>query len=315
MREPGKQSIRVADRELFKQAQLGSATTVRRHVHQLERSGWLTFMRTRGRNVPEYHFPKQQTRSQLIKVPASLLLDANLTPFAKWFYAFLIAYCKHKQTHVATQSELLKTAGLAGDQALRGAIAQLQHTGWLRIRRHGRSTGSMYELLDPHWALREAIREDIAFDLMSRTYKGESLLKAMLDILVPFEPCEDNAQPKYLVNLSTGQLMEFDRWYPLARVAIEFNGPQHYEPTNAFPDPNNVLQQRQRDLLKLAHATQYKTHFVTITPPELTFPKLQEIFAGLLPMVPLQPEDPVVRFLAHYSRNYARKASRGQFDD
>lgn len=305
---------RLPDRVLLQSAQLGSRNTLRKHLTQLEHNGWLDVTRARGRSVPRYRLrPRSGKWGPTVKLAVSLVEDPNLSPLAKWLYGFLVCCSRPQTAFTARQTELLEAAGLGDNRAFRAAVKQLQATGWLRVRRTGGAGGSVYEPLDPHFALRTAVRERIEVDLQQITYKGELLLKEMLNVLVPDEPCQDNARPSYLLNVATGNLMEFDRWYPEARVAIEFNGPQHYRATRMFSDSEAVRQQQQRDLMKLAWAAQFGTTLVTITPPELTFPILQQKLAALLPLAPLYNEDPVVRFLDRYSRNYARKAGRSEF--
>lgn len=313
--EPNGDECRLPDRVLLRSAQLGSRNTLRKNLTQLEQNGWLDVTRGRGRSVPRYRLrPRAGKWGPTVKLAGSLVGDASLSPLAKWLYGFLVVCCfQQKTAYTARQTELREAAGLGDNRALRTAVKQLQATGWLRVRRKGGAGGSVYEPLDPHFALRTAVRERIEADLQQITYKGELLLKEMLNVLVPDEPCQDNARPSYLLNVATGNLMEFDRWYPEARVAIEFNGPQHYRATRMFSDSEAVRQQQQRDLMKVAWAAQFGTTMVTITPSELTFPILQQKLAGLLPLVSLHNDDPVVRYLDRYSRHYARKAGRGEF--
>ena len=72
-------------------------------------------------------------------------------------------------------------------------------------------------------------------------YYGEALLKALLDLLVGETHYLDNARPSFLVNPLTQQLLEYDRYYPSRRVAIEFHGPQHDRATAVFPDEQAAL--------------------------------------------------------------------------
>ncbi|WP_264844312.1 hypothetical protein [Caldinitratiruptor microaerophilus] len=145
--------------------------------------------------------------------------------------------------------------------------------------------------------------------LEREAYKGEAVIKELANVQVASNRFHDNARPGFLVNPLTGERLEFDRWY-LEGVALEFQGRQHYEPTEAFPDPEKQRQQRARDLIKLALAREHGVRVVLIHPEDLTFERLRAKLEGLLPLRELHEEDPVVQYLRTVSRRYVRKAAR-----
>lgn len=64
-------------------------------------------------------------------------------------------------------------------------------------------------------------------------------------------------RPKYLRNPETGRCLEYDCYDPVLRIAIEYNGRQHYEYTPRFhKDINKFYDQIYRDRLKLTLSTQ-----------------------------------------------------------
>ena len=71
---------------------------------------------------------------------------------------------------------------------------------------------------------------------------GQDLCKAYLQRLVP-EMAMENHRPDWLHG------MELDFYFPSAKVAIEFNGDQHYFATGLSADP---MPQKQRDARKKA---------------------------------------------------------------
>jgi hypothetical protein len=66
-------------------------------------------------------------------------------------------------------------------------------------------------------------------------HRGETVLVALDDY-------EDNASPDLLLNPYTRELMELDRYYPTAGVAVEYNGDQHYDETDLATFEETVKQ-------------------------------------------------------------------------
>lgn len=52
-------------------------------------------------------------------------------------------------------------------------------------------------------------------------------------------------------NDKTGRPLFIDAYFPNSRLAVEYNGPQHYEEVLMYANPNDTLEDRQyRDKLK-----------------------------------------------------------------
>lgn len=309
----GTWTCRIAGRELLAYPGLRSAHGLRAHVGRLVDSGWLRIERARGRQPGAYHLRTPDgpvSASRTVAVPASLITLPDVPPSAKCLYAALLAHCdRQKQTCSARQEEVLRWAGLGSQHTLQAQCRRLQEAGWLRIGRASGPHCTTYEVLDPHRAAREAERERVRMRLEREAYKGEGVMKELANVQVASDRFQDNARPGFLVNPLTGERLEFDRWYTEG-VALEFNGRQHYRPTDAFPDPEQQRQQRTRDLVKLALAREHGVKVVVLHPEDLTFEGLRAKLEGLLPLRELHEEDPVVQYLTGVSRRYVRKASR-----
>jgi hypothetical protein len=65
------------------------------------------------------------------------------------------------------------------------------------------------------------------------------------------------------VNPETHRRLEYDIFIPNKRVAIEFNGEQHYKPVSVFGSGSNI-QQFRRDQIKAQHAIANKIVLITI---------------------------------------------------
>ncbi|BDG62088.1 hypothetical protein caldi_31780 [Caldinitratiruptor microaerophilus] len=315
---PGVWQCRLSLPDLLVHTGFGSTNTVRSHLARLEREGWLSIKKARSHRPTLYalHTPHGPVSAELtVAVPASLITLPPLSPGAKCLYAALLARREPgTRKCAARQLEVLRWSGLGSDNTLRGQLERLQQAGWLQVHRNPGASGSTYELLDPHRAAREAELERVKLRLGREAFKGEAVMKELLNVRVADNRFQDNARPGFLVNPLTGERLELDRYY-LAGVALEFNGRQHYGPTGAFPDPGEARQQRLRDLVKDALARQYGVHLVVVHPEDLTFERLAEKLKGLLPLRELRKEDPVVGYLDKVSKAYVRKATRGEPGD
>lgn len=310
---PGVWQCRFSLPDLLVHTGFGCTNTLRSHLARLEREGWLSIEKARGRRPTLYalHTPHGPMSAELtVAVPASVITLPSLSPGAKCLYAALLAHCGPRtRMCTACQPQVLGWAGLGSDNTLHSQVRQLQQSGWLRVQRNPGAGGSTYEVLDPHWAAREAELERVKIRLAREAFKGEAVMKEMLNVRVADNRFQDNARPGFLVNPLTGERLELDRYY-LVGVALEFNGRQHYGPTAAFPDPEEARQQRLRDLVKDALARQHGVHLVVVHPEDLTFERLAEKLKGLLPLRELRKEDPVVRYLDKLSRAYVRKVTQ-----
>ncbi len=59
-----------------------------------------------------------------------------------------------------------------------------------------------------------------------------------------------NVRPKWLINDKTGYPMELDLYNAELKLAIEYNGPQHYEIVPNLNDQEMLTEQKYRDKLK-----------------------------------------------------------------
>jgi len=73
--------------------------------------------------------------------------------------------------------------------------------------------------------------ESVATPVVSR---GERLMKAYLDEMLPGLTPLDNIRPEWLINRRTGKRLELDRYYPEIQAAFEFHGDQHFRSVESF---------------------------------------------------------------------------------
>ncbi len=105
--------------------------------------------------------------------------------------------------------------------------------------------------------------------------------------------------------------MQLDRYYPPG-VAFEFNGPQHYGPTQHYT-AEEAANQRVRDLIKAGICASRGIQLKIVHAEDLSLSKMKKIVGHLLPLRDLRHEGPRIRYLESVSRLYRRKAQRSQF--
>lgn len=303
----------LPQRELAAAAQIKDIRTLRSHLYALDRSGWIRMIRRPGPLPAQYELntrpraSRGRFLSRMVSIPAALIDSRMVAPQAVSMYATIVMLARSGPGVAIHQRHLARLVGFGNITTLRKYTRQLVREGWLRLSRGAWNRAYQYEPLDPHFLQRKSVLFQVQQRLEEAAYYGEALLKEMLTVLVPDDHYQDNARPGFLVNPGTDQLLEFDRWYTRARVAFEFNGPQHYRTTQEFPGPEVVRKQRLRDLLKIGISSQLGIHLLTIEPRDLTFPRLIEIIDGVLPVRRLSWQDPVVRFLDEASQAYVSR--------
>ncbi len=133
-------------------------------------------------------------------------------------------------------------------------------------------------------------------------------MREYLSLLINSDEFEDDAAPGWLVNPRTLERLQLDRFYP-PRVAFEYNGPQHYRATGKF-SADEVVGQRERDLIKLGLCVTRGITLVTIHPEDLTLRGMKQAVGSLLPLRDLTGSDLLIDYLETESRRYRRIASR-----
>lgn len=134
--------------------------------------------------------------------------------------------------------------------------------------------------------------------------RGERLMKAMLDVTVDDDDYIENARLEWTASGANYHRLEFDRFYSRAKVAIEFQGRQHFQAV-AFPDGmSNLQQQEVRDGLKALACLRQGVIFVEINDIELSYETIATKLRGLLPLIPPPRDRPLFRALENMCHSY-----------
>lgn len=197
-------------------------------------------------------------------------------------------------------AEFSRLAGLHV-KTVKRAVRCLAEAGWIRIVQKNRLAPIRFRLQHAD----EARKFEVQRRLERAEFKGEALMREILSVAVDSQDCVDNARPAFLVNPATGERLEFDRFYPLDRVAFEFNGRQHYEVTEWY-SKEEVAAQRKRDAIKQLICREKKIELVVVRAEDLSFNTILEKIGDLLPLRNLQGYERTIKFLEEACARHRR---------
>lgn len=244
---------------------------------------------------------------KLVSLPADLVWDLSVPAPAKGLYLVLVGFGEREEAAAEAISvslrDLLVPAGWKDPKTLRRWLAVLEKTGWIRAEEDGARL--RISLTTP----REQALARATERLGTAKFKGEALMREWLTLLVDRDDYEDNARPPFLRNPLTGQVMEYDRFYPPA-VAFEFNGPQHYGTTEQFPDRREARMREALDAIKLGLSVRHGVQVIVVHPQDLTLGGMRGKIEGILPVRQVPEGDPVAQYLGKVSTAYMRACRR-----
>lgn len=194
-------------------------------------------------------------------------------------------------------------------RTVRRAMTELINAGWLNVEQRNQQAPLCFELLNAETARGEAALAVAQHRLEQAEFRGEALMREFLSLLVESEEHEDDAAPGFLVNPETNERLQFDRFYPRAGVAFEFNGPHHYGPTSTVSARKSAKQQA-RDLMKIGICVRRGISLIVVHQADLSLKGMQAKVSRLLPLRDLHGYDPLIRFLERAGRKYRQTAKK-----
>lgn len=241
-------------------------------------------------------------------IPEALLTASDISPAARLLFGQLQSvpdFERHSGSF--TYAQLSHLTG-SSDDALRRAVAELANAGWLTVTQTNRKSPVTFTLRDPVSTRQRARLSAIRRKIKSAPNKGEALLREFLNTMVALDKCEENATPDFLLNPYTGELMELDRYYPTARVAFEFQGDQHFEPTD-LASFEVTVKQIGRDAMKAFICKARGIELVPILTEDLSWKALEQKLPGNLPRRDLQGLEHLVALLEGLATEYRGRAT------
>ena len=234
--------------------------------------------------------PKNRIR---VSIPVDLVLDKDLDPIAKYLY-LIIRLAKPKSI-----KELAELAGMYRNGTSKQCKA-LEAEGWIIMPK---KPGMEPLITTAPRRIQNAMASRLRDRRWISRHAGEFLMKAWLDLLVDSDTFLDNCRPSFLVNPTTQELMEYDRLYEEG-VAFEYNGRQHYTPTQRFSDVDKIQQIQLRDRLKAGISQEHGIEFVEIIESDLNLENMSANIPDILPLRPIDKNGTYVRGLTRLIEEY-----------
>lgn len=211
-----------------------------------------------------------------------------------------------------SMSDLAALSGLSSN-TVSSRVRRLADIGWMKIVPVGKQPGGRKKPVPsvPSDVQKVQVeRWKVAYSCAAQ--KGEFLAKSLMDVLIPVRNFIDNARPDFLINPLSSEPMEYDRYYPDG-WAFEFNGPQHYGPTDKFPGQQDYRDTAARDLMKQALSLKHGITLVVLTYKDLSIDGMRK---AIPPGIPIRaPEEldtggPYIRALERTCKDYRAWADR-----
>lgn len=206
--------------------------------------------------------------------------------------------------------------------AARAAARELVAAGWLAAipgeRKRPRRLGAVF----PQEVERQMLDTvQLAFD--SSANQGEWLMRAKLDLFVGSTSYIDNCRPEWMRNITTGHKLEFDRYYEMLKVALEYQGWSHHAPSTQ-QNPRDLrsqeekerayIQQLGHDAQKILTCQRRGIAFIEVTAVELAKKGLSFVPADVLPRsaYAAATDSPLADFLEGLATAYATRVLSGK---
>ena len=282
-------------------------STVYEALAALTRAGWCVEHKRRA-------LARQRIRTQLcratstrfVRLPAQLAESPReLRPQALVCFGLLQTLDGFEEGKGAFKWAELKGATGLDTRTLKRAVNELVAAGWLTIRQENRLAPVVFALHHPDVAWRRAAERR----LQKHPHTGQALMQEFLNLIVDSSEFVEDGSTGFLLNPRTQHLMQFDRFYPLHRVAFEFNGRQHYEETEIF-SKEQVSAQRERDKTKRAICAAKGITLVVVHAEDLSLGGMLRKVPDVLPKRDLRGFSSTIRHLESVARRYRTAAAR-----
>lgn len=229
-------------------------------------------------------------------LPREILQDPRLARTTKYVYLGMRAHPKTTLKGLAEALDMPYTT-------VHRCVKELQARDWVySFRRRGERSEIWVPWMPLELEHRLALEMEKLVDMAP--YRGEKLLKTLLDIIVDDEEFLDNARPEWTALGPGDTAVEFDRYYPRRMVAIEFQGRQHYQ-TVVLANAKTDLQRRlQLDGRKALACLRQGVQLIEIADIELSYDKVATKLSGVLPLIPPLMGRPIFRAIANMCQSH-----------
>lgn len=154
--------------------------------------------------------------------------------------------------------------------------------------------------------LEARLASEVAKAINVSHFKGERTTIAFVDwIVAPDVRLLFGPRPSSLQNPDTGQNMEYDIFAPDWSWATEYQGDQHFGPTQQYPGEKQFIERFRRDLMKANLSKQNHVRLSLVTKHDLTLDRILETLPSDVPRRAFDTGGPFVQMLEKAGREIA----------
>lgn len=199
---------------------------------------------------------------------------------------------------------LIEKTGIPG-ATLHRSINRLLKTDWAYVADiQGRHRARIFVPWMP-LPLERTIAQQLHELQFHAPFRGEWLLKCILDHIVADHNVHDNFRPPWAVTGHGSNRMEFDRRHVEHRLAIEFHGSQHFQKGDKFNTTDEELEaQIYRDNFKAAICIRNNIHLIEFTAADLSYAKVRQKLEKRIPLIPVRERGPIYTTIEHMCHSY-----------
>lgn len=232
-----------------------------------------------------------------------LLRDVRLSPVAA------LTWVRLHWSSVDTLAGLRRRWPM-GRERLRRGLRELLDTQWAFTVPSRRRRSPLYvSWMPPH--VEEKVVHELRRVREEVGLRGEWLLQCILYIVVDDRDCRYNARPHWFTVGGGMGPLELDVWFRSRKVAVEFQGTQHYEfEPQLHASRREFVEQQIRDNVKAGLCLRHGLHYIEIPAYELGFEYVVGRVAHVLPLRPFPEESRVVRTLRDMCASYVGSVGR-----
>ena len=210
---------------------------------------------------------------------------------------------------VNTLSGHVKAMGVP-KETLRRAVRMLIENQWaMEFRREGSRSPVIVPWMPP--AVERMVVSELREVRGEVGRVGEWNLECILYLTVDDRDVRRNARPEWFtLGVGDGR-MEIDFWFWKHRVAIEFQGRQHFEyDPELYESRRDFIEQLRRDNIKAGLCMRHGIHYIEIPADKLSIGYVTDRVKPVLPLRPFPEDSPLVRAVHELCLSYVNAVSR-----
>ncbi len=247
----------------------------------------------------------------IARIPDRILLSPDLPSLAKNLWGVLTMFRGQPVTSTApcriTQAQLA-TCLRTTRPTIRKNLRTLESFGFLEIVGPGQ-----YRPIDPEMSHQLAELETVKARLENTDLLGQTIVEVTCEVVVDRPNFIRNARLESIKNPSTWQSLELDLYDPVRKVAIEFNGAQHYHTTERYPDQKSLRDLMLRDLVKEAQCARNGITLITLTTEDLSVKAIVAKIGDALPIRAGAAQSIAAAYIDKVCYYYRKKAQEEPF--